>query len=462
MTELSYFWDGIVTGDAALAAPDGYTEQQFASVFSKILGSDAATGFIVPDYANELEVAADSPASANIEVNTGAASIKGMPYENTAVETLTIAANASGNPRIDRIILRIDWAAKEIRLAVLQGTPGATPALPTLTQVFGTTWETSLANIWVANGFVTITATEIHDERLFMPSFGMFINQAIENNLLTNSEYIVVGPSTAKPELWTTVGTYTAAIVAKPTQMYRSRAIQVTSSAVSSGFKQIAQVRGGEKYSLRGLINVTAGDVGVIEIVTDGASPLTVTKYIRRTGAYIDYFMYFTAPADATQVEVRLLVLNSTDVAAFGQFILVPGRIPGPYRPFREYIPMVTTFTLFNVDGQTTGTKSLHVPTVDSTNAFDHASIKSFVFNFNGNYSSGTTASVSMSIQTVGAGVTRQTIAISNTGAPVDTLRMSEIVMPYKEDKTYEVILAASASPVSFLSFFIAVSGVHT
>lgn len=107
-----------------------------------------------------LEVTASSPAAASVAVRPGSALVQGTFYHSDAVETLAIAANASGNPRLDTIILRKDTAAQTVRLAVLQGTPAVIPLAAALTQNTAT-WEIPLAYITAANGFVTITAAEI-------------------------------------------------------------------------------------------------------------------------------------------------------------------------------------------------------------------------------------------------------------------------------------------------------------
>lgn len=155
-------WDGISTGsagpyssanwadtwDGAFARSDGYPNA----------GAFQATG--TPPN-NGLHVQAQSPAAAAVDVLIGTALVNGRWYINTATVALTIAANASGNPRIDTVILRADYSLQTVVLAVLQGTPAASPTPPSLTQVDLTTWEIPLADVAVANGFVSIANTDI-------------------------------------------------------------------------------------------------------------------------------------------------------------------------------------------------------------------------------------------------------------------------------------------------------------
>ena len=120
----------------------------------------------VTDYANKLEVYGDS-SGRQVKVKTGRACVRGHWYENTAEETVAIAANASGNPRIDRVVLRLDPSANSIVLAVVQGTPAGSPSAPSLTQTDVGTYELTLAKVAVANGASTITAGNVTDERAF-------------------------------------------------------------------------------------------------------------------------------------------------------------------------------------------------------------------------------------------------------------------------------------------------------
>jgi hypothetical protein len=121
----------------------------------------------VAPFGNLLEVYADS-SGRQVKVKTGRAAVRGHWYESTAIETLTIAANASGNPRIDRVVLRLDPAANSVQLAVITGTPAGTPAAPALTLTDVGIWELPLARVAVANGAATITAGNVTDERVYI------------------------------------------------------------------------------------------------------------------------------------------------------------------------------------------------------------------------------------------------------------------------------------------------------
>jgi len=86
-------------------------------------------------------------------------------YSGTSTTDKTVAANSSGNPRIDLVVLRLTRATWNVAEEIVQGTPGATPVPPALTQDAGTTgvWEEPLATVNVANGAATIAAADVTD-----------------------------------------------------------------------------------------------------------------------------------------------------------------------------------------------------------------------------------------------------------------------------------------------------------
>jgi hypothetical protein len=100
-------------------------------------------------------------------VAAGECWIEGHHGESIAAKTVSIGANASGNPRRDRIVLRLDSAADTISVEAVTGTPAASPVAPALTQTTAV-WEESLATVLVASGSSSITAGNITDTRRFV------------------------------------------------------------------------------------------------------------------------------------------------------------------------------------------------------------------------------------------------------------------------------------------------------
>ena len=141
MTQRSLPWEGsVLDGYPGDAGPYSYQDWErlhkgivapgaFRPNAGVLFGSDSL------DLSRRgLEVVASSPAAASIAVRPGSALVQGTFYHSDAVETLAIAANASGNPRIDTIVLRKNTGAQTVRLAVLAGTAAASPVAAPLTQ----------------------------------------------------------------------------------------------------------------------------------------------------------------------------------------------------------------------------------------------------------------------------------------------------------------------------------------
>lgn len=70
--------------------------------------------------------------------------VRGFFYRNDSAKSVTAATNTNSLPRIDRLVLRLDMAAKTVTAAVKQGTPAASPSGPFLTQN-DNVWEYPLA-----------------------------------------------------------------------------------------------------------------------------------------------------------------------------------------------------------------------------------------------------------------------------------------------------------------------------
>lgn len=150
MTERSYYWDGLVTGDATLAP---YTAGRYTSNWKNMFTRVDDEG-VISDYQNELEVTGISGA---VIVDTGAALVDGYFYTNTAQENVSISTPAS-NPRIDRIVLRKDSVAQTVRITLLDGTEAASPTAPSLTQTHGGQFEIPLAQVLITTaGVITVT-----------------------------------------------------------------------------------------------------------------------------------------------------------------------------------------------------------------------------------------------------------------------------------------------------------------
>jgi hypothetical protein len=330
MAELSAFWQGTSVGDADT---DEYSSQNYSDIYSKIIGSHYSAGYILPGYNNNLKVQANSPAALNVIVKSGAVFLRGRIYENTADNTLSIAAADVTNPRIDRVVLQITFSAvsgQTVRAVILTGTPAATPTMPSLTQN-STTYEISLAYIWVAASAATIGDESVHDERVFAHNFE---DQFFAESIIRHSEFLapIVTSRIYPPAAWTSVGTITGIVSdTKPTQQPRGNSMKITAGANNSGIQQINPVLPSSPYVIRILTKVTAGDVGKITITTNSGAPLSITREVRITGTWLEEVIYYTTESDATTMTVQLLAANNTDIVWYGQSLAVYGYITGPF-----------------------------------------------------------------------------------------------------------------------------------
>lgn len=167
MAQVSGPWNGSILGDAIANAP--YSSEFWAAIWRDLMHANGTNegvligSGIAPDIG--LTVQQTTPASANIQVTPGAAIVYGRWFRiDSTAEVLAIASNSSGNPRIDRVVARLDPVTQTIRVRVIQGTPAGSPAAPGITQTPGGTWEMQLARVAVANGFATLTDADITPE----------------------------------------------------------------------------------------------------------------------------------------------------------------------------------------------------------------------------------------------------------------------------------------------------------
>ncbi|MGW7434730.1 tail fiber domain-containing protein [Streptomyces sp. NPDC054849] len=136
------------------------SEGQFSYLFREL----QSTGVADQVGGSGFNVFGDS-SGMQVKVSAGFALIRGHAVQSTATETVTIAA-ASTSVRIDRVVLRLDPAANSIVLAVVQGTPGG--GVPAVTQTDTGVYEFPLAQVSVAVGAATITASAVTGERRFI------------------------------------------------------------------------------------------------------------------------------------------------------------------------------------------------------------------------------------------------------------------------------------------------------
>lgn len=210
MAETSRPWQSTSPGDAG-----PYNASNWQQLYRSALGlaaSRANVGVLLGSGVqpnDPLRVQAKGVPTTSIDVLAGSALVQGVLYISTATVSFVIAANSSGNPRIDTVILRADYALQTVRLMVLQGTPAASPSAPALTQSTNVMWDIPLADIAVANAFVSITNANI--TRRAEPANaadGVYLDTVLNNSGGTLEDGdVVIWDSTADRAVTTTTTT---------------------------------------------------------------------------------------------------------------------------------------------------------------------------------------------------------------------------------------------------------------
>lgn len=157
-----------------------YTADQFASYFRQFLTDGIKNG------GTNLQVT--TATGMNVTVDYGTALIQGYAYwlenDGSGKKTLVVPA-AEGQPRIDRVVVRLDLstAVRAASVAILKGTAATNPYPPDLTRS-SNVYELSLAQIHVPAGAASISSASIADERYNSNVCGL-INSLIELDATT-------------------------------------------------------------------------------------------------------------------------------------------------------------------------------------------------------------------------------------------------------------------------------------
>lgn len=343
--ERSIAWDGITTGDAG-----PYSSADWALLWKYLIGTGASRPNVGPFLNsgttpnNGLRVQAQSPAAAAVDVLAGSAIVAGRFYLSDATEALTIAANSSGNPRIDTIVLRADYSLQTVVQAVLQGTPAVSPTPPNLTQTIGTLYEIPLADVAVANGFATIAQTDItpRSEWANAPS-GTFVT-VLNNSGGTLTDGQVVIWDTSADRAVTTTTTYNHARIAGVIRGRVSNGGYALMQTEGIGYVKVdaAYARGTGLYtsttagSAGGVTGIQNGTLGMLMEASTGAGEfkLAMLSVQRRKNAIARYSQTLAQGTAGTAYSSgnNTVILNTEDTdndnigaLASNQVTLQPG-----------------------------------------------------------------------------------------------------------------------------------------
>lgn len=152
MAETSRFWDNIG------GVPE-YNDAKLSEFYRDIVRD----GYVYKT-GDEYNITATSPVTMTVNVASGTAFVHGYWHQLDATKNIAITAADGANPRIDRIVLEADIIGSTITVKVIDGTPGAVPVAPTLTQT-ATKWQLSLGQIYVDTAVVSITSSDITAEK---------------------------------------------------------------------------------------------------------------------------------------------------------------------------------------------------------------------------------------------------------------------------------------------------------
>ncbi|WP_052087698.1 hypothetical protein [Paenibacillus wynnii] len=136
-----------------------YTAADYAEYFGLFLSD----GLYTENGNAGLRVVTD--AGLNCSIESGYALIRGYMYHNDSLLIKTLAPADTMLDRIDRVALRFDEVAREIKVVIKKGIAASNPVVPALT-ITATVKELGLAQIHVRKGATTLSVADITDERL--------------------------------------------------------------------------------------------------------------------------------------------------------------------------------------------------------------------------------------------------------------------------------------------------------
>lgn len=135
-----------------------YNATDFADYFGSLVSSG-----IFYKVSSNLQV---SPGTGlGISVAAGIAWINGYRYENTDTLNILLTTANGSNPRIDRVVIRLSKVDRNIKLAVVDGTPATTPVPPSLTRT-SDIYELCIAEVLIPTAATSIVTSNITDTRL--------------------------------------------------------------------------------------------------------------------------------------------------------------------------------------------------------------------------------------------------------------------------------------------------------
>lgn len=189
-------WNGTTLGDAG-----PYSAGEWQQFWESMLSTGRSDHGILSMYFEGFRpVYNPTTPNNNISIYRGAALVNGVlvAQDTLAATVMTFAANSSGFSRIDRVVLEANYVTQEANLIIVQGTPGASPAIPALTQNSATKWQIPVCYVTLVNGYTSVDENDITDERVFIdqPEGIQFFLQNRDGTTVSSGMGATVGPNT--------------------------------------------------------------------------------------------------------------------------------------------------------------------------------------------------------------------------------------------------------------------------
>lgn len=211
------------------------------------------------------------------------------------VNLASLAANASGNPRIDLVVLRYTRSTGVVAVAVITGTPAASPSAPAPTQTLTTSgvFEIPIAQVAVANGATTITTGNITSRETYLsrtPLLGSAAPTTATPGVYLGQEFHEHSSAAATLKRWWWTGTAWRLFAHAHGAVARGR--RTTSSSTTTSTVGIAVLRlddfavySGRQYRIaaQGVPASSVANDGVgfqIHYTTDGSTPTAASPIL--------------------------------------------------------------------------------------------------------------------------------------------------------------------------------------
>lgn len=152
--ERSSFFNAVLNGEIYDRV---YLAEDYARYFASFIGNG-----VYPTPSTNLQVVQD--VSMHVKIKTGKGWINGYFYENTDDLTLNVAIADGVLNRIDRVVLRLDFINREIKVYVKKGSFATSPVAPVLTRN-SDMYELGIADVKINKGVTRIVQADITDLR---------------------------------------------------------------------------------------------------------------------------------------------------------------------------------------------------------------------------------------------------------------------------------------------------------